>query len=125
MGGLLLFLGVMGFLIELKHSMPSSRNFQGYVLAAAFAAGGAATCGAARFHYWGGLWSFAGIVCVTGVIFRFANAIQIGVRGGFVVDPFDFYSKTAALWVVGCYCLIWGHMRRHRRKGKDTRCDVT
>jgi hypothetical protein len=123
-GGLLLFLGVTGFFIQFKRGMLSSTNFQGYVLAIALTVSGGLTCGAVRVQYGGGLWSFVGVICSAIVIFRFANAIQIEMRGEFLVHPVDFFSKTAGLFGVGCYCLIWGHIRRHRKR-KECLHDAT
>jgi len=115
-GGALVFLGILGLLIEFSKATPSSTNFHGYVLGAVLIASGVLTGVAARFHYGGGLWSFIGLICVAAAIARVASAWQVYMQGRHFISPDFFYSMTAALWGVGCYCLVWGHIRHHRKK---------
>jgi len=115
-GGTLVFLGLMGLLTELEQKKLSSTNFSGYVRSVVLIASGALTWVAARFHYGGGLWSLFGLICSAAAFARFVSALQVNVRGRHLSSPEFFYSTTALLWGVGCYCLIWGHMRHHRQK---------
>jgi hypothetical protein len=115
-GGALVFLGIVGLLIEFSKAKPSFANFYGYVLAVVLIASGVLTCVAARSNYGGGLWSFFGLVCVAATIGRLASVAQMYMENRHLVSPGIFYSTTAGLWGVGCYCLFWGHMRRHREK---------
>jgi hypothetical protein len=115
-GGVLIFLGILGLLIESSKGKPSSTNCYGYVLAVALIACGTLTCIAVRSHYGGGLWSFFGCLCVAAAIARVALVWQVHMQGKHFTFPVIVYSTTAGLWGVGCYCLAWGHMRRHRKK---------
>ena len=115
-GGTLAFFGTMGSLIEFSEGRPSSTNFYGYAVAVVLIASGVLTCVAARSHYGGGLWSFFGLICVAAAIVRFASASQVYMRGRDLISPVVFFSTTAVLWGVGCYCLIWGHLRHQRQK---------
>ena len=118
-GGALIFLGIMGFLIEISKGKPSSTNFYGYVLAAVFVACGVLTCVAVRSHYGGGLWSFFGLLFVAAATVRLVSVSQAYMQNRhliYLISPVIFFSTTAAFWGVGCYCLAWGHMRHHRKK---------
>jgi hypothetical protein len=115
-GGVLIFLGALGLLIEFSKASPSSTNFYGCVLGTILIASGALTCVAVRLNYGGGLWSFFGSLFVAAAILRVAFAWQVYMQGGHFISPVVFHSITAGLWGVGCYCLVWGHMRHHRKK---------
>ena len=113
-GGALIFLGIMGLMIEISKGTPSSTHFSGYVLAVALVASGALTCIAVRSRYGGGLWSFFGLLLLAATAYRFALASETYARKRDLLAPGVFFSTTAALCGVGFYCLIWGHIRRHR-----------
>jgi hypothetical protein len=81
-----------------------------------FVVNGVTTCVAARFRYGGGLRSFLGLLCITAAIARLAFAWQIDLQGRRLPSPAIFYTTTAFTWGLGCYCLIWGHMRHRRAK---------
>jgi len=115
-GGVLIFLGALGLLIEFSKVSPSSTNFYGYVLGTMLVASGALTCVAVRLNYGGGLWSFFGSLFVASAIVRVALAWQVYMQGRHFISPVVVNSITAGLWGVGCYCLVWGHMRHHRKK---------
>jgi hypothetical protein len=115
-GGILVFLGALGLLIEFHKASPSSTNFYGYVLGVVLIVSGALTCVAVRLNYGGGLWSFFGNLFVAAAIARVALAWQVYMQGRHFISPIVVHSITAGLWGVGCYCLAWGHMRHHRKK---------
>jgi hypothetical protein len=115
-GGALVFLGILGLLVEFSKAKPSSTNYYVYVRAVVLIASGVLTFVAARSHYGGGYWSFVGLICVAAATVRFASASQLYMRGRHLISPVIFFSTTAVLWGVGCYGLIWGHMQRHRKK---------
>ncbi len=115
-GGALIFVGIMGLLIEFSKGKPSLTNFYGYVLAAVFVTSGALTCVAVRSHYGGGLWSFFGLVFVGAATGRFALVTELYMRSRHLISPAFFFSTTTALWGVGCYGLFWGHLRHHKER---------
>jgi hypothetical protein len=110
----LLFLGVMGLLIEFSKAKPSSTNLYGYVLGVLFICSGVLTFIAVRRRYGGGLWSFFGLLCIGASIARLAIASQVYLQGRHFISPVTFYTVTATLWGMGCYFLIWGHIRRNQ-----------
>ena len=114
-GGALIALGILGLLVEFSGGKSSSIFF-GYVLGASLVICGGVICVATRAHYGGGLWSFCGLIFVAAATVRFAFVLDAHVGGRQLLSPGLFYSKIAALWGVGCYCLIWGHMRHHQKK---------
>ena len=124
-GGILLFLGVMGLLIESSKAKPSLTNCYGYVLAVVLILYGVLTCIGVRLHYGGGLWSFFGGLFVATAIVRVALALQVYMQGRHFTYPVFVHSITVGLWGVGCYCLAWGHMRRHRKTPSNKSLQAT
>jgi hypothetical protein len=122
-GGVLIFIGTVGLVIELSREKPSSTNFYGYALAVVCITSGVLACVAAKSHYDGGPWFLFGLICVATCLSNIAFVSQLYMRGRHVAFPVITYSKIAGLWGVGCYCLIWGHMRRHREK-KDCHTQI-
>ena len=112
--GVLIFLGILGLVIESSEAKPSSTNFFGYVLAVLFLACGAIVCLAIRSGYGGGAWSLCGLLLFAAAIARLTSIMQVHMQGRNLISPVVSYSTAAALWGAGCYCLAWGHMRRHR-----------
>jgi len=111
------FLVEMGFSVESSSGKNSSSVVLGYVIGAVFVICGVLLCLAVRLHYGGGLWSFLGVAFVAAAILRAAFMLDVFLRGShFLSSPFMFYSTVAAFWGIGCYCLVWGHMRHHRKK---------
>src|SRR5205807_2689292 len=86
-GGLLIFLGLMGMMIEVSKRQPSSTNFYGYVLAVVLLACGTAICIAARCRYGGGLWSFFGLLFVAASTARFAFVSESYIRNRHLFSP--------------------------------------
>ena len=117
-GGVLIFLGVMGLLIEFSKVMPSSTNFYGYVLWVVLIVSGILICIAAWSHYGGGLWSFFGLMFIAETIGHLTFLAQVYMQHRHLTSPVSFFSTTAAFWGVGSYCLVWGHMRHHQKKVK-------
>jgi hypothetical protein len=113
-GGTLILLGIMGLVIEIGEGAPTLRNFHGYALAGVLVGCGATTCVAAWLQYGGGLWSFSGLLFLAAATYRFALVSEMHMRSRQLVSPTVFFSTTAALCGVGFYCLVWGHIRRHR-----------
>jgi hypothetical protein len=115
-GGLLNFFGIMGLAVESSKAKPSFTNFYGYVLAVTLFTCGILTLIAIRSHYGGGLWSFLGLLFVAETIGHLTWVSEVYLRGRHLISPVTFYSETAIFWAAGCYCLVWGHMRHHRKK---------
>jgi hypothetical protein len=114
--GTLMFLGVLGLLIESSRGKPSSTHFYGYVLAVLFLACGAIIFVGMRSAYGGGAWSLVGVLLVAAAIARITSMVQGLIQGRELRSPVVFCSTIAALWGVGCYCLAWGHIRRRLKE---------
>lgn len=116
----MVFFGVLGFFIEFSKHKPSLTNFSGYAVALSLFACGVTICVATWLRYHGGPWSFFGIVMVAAAACRFGFASEIYLRGKFLLDPNSYLIATCLLCGVGCYCLIWGHLRkRHALQKTD------
>ena len=115
-GGAFTLFGIMGLLIEFNKERPSSTNFYGYTIGALFFICGALTCIGVRLHYRGGLWSFCGLILIAAAIVRITFGLQTAMQGRHIIVPVPFYSSIVTLWVMGCYCLIYGHIRRYRKR---------
>jgi hypothetical protein len=118
-GGILIFLGIMGLLIESSKGKPSATHFYGYVLAAMFFVCGVLTCVGVWRCYAGGLWSFFGLLFIVAGIARLTSLSEALARGRHLISPGVFYSLTAVLFCMGFYGLSWGHLRRHRLRKSD------
>src|SRR5476649_163716 len=115
-GGTLIFIGIMGLAIESSKAKPSFTNFYGYVLAVMLFTCGILTLIAIRSYYGGGLWSFFGLLFVAVTIAHLTWLVEIYMQNRHLISPVTFYSETAIFWAAGCYGLVWGHMRHHRKK---------
>jgi hypothetical protein len=117
-GSVLICLGVMGLLIELGKGMPSSSHFSGYVASVVLVVCGVGICIAVRCQYGGGFWSLLGLLLAALGTGRLLCLWLLTLHGRGRHAPVDFDFGTAALFAIGCYCLAWGHFRRHKgRKG--------
>ncbi|MEJ0090983.1 MAG: hypothetical protein WDM80_14725 [Limisphaerales bacterium] len=115
-GSLFIALGIMGFIVEFSEGKSSSSIIAGYVMATMFFVWGVLLCSAVKLHYCGGVWSLVGITFVALAIIRAAFLLDIYLRGSHLIFSVLQFSLVAAFWGVGCYCLIWGHVRHHRKK---------
>jgi hypothetical protein len=112
---LLILIGLLGVFVENRKGPPSATHFSPYILAAAFLLSGGITLVALRLRYGGGLWFLVGLAFVTLSFARGAFVIQIHFQGRRLIDPVTFLWTTAALWGIGAYCLVWGHIRHRQR----------
>jgi hypothetical protein len=115
-GGLLLALGVMGFIVEFNEGNKSSTIVAGYMMAAIFVIWGTLLCLAVARHYGGGAWSFFGAMLAGYAMIHTGFSLDVYLRGRHFISPIIDLSVVASSWGVGCYCLVWGHMRHHRKK---------
>jgi len=113
--GVLFLLGFLGFAVEYSEGKPSSTNFFGYILALLFLACGVIFFIGIRSCYRGGGWSFFGLLLVAAATAQFTSWMQLQLQGRQLLYPAAFCLTTAGLFGAGCYCLIWGHIRRQRR----------
>jgi hypothetical protein len=114
-GGFFIALGIMGFLVEISEGEKSSTIVAGYVMASVFVIWGTLLCLAVRFHYGGALWSAIGVILVTWAMIYSGFTLDSYLRGRHLTYPVRTFSLISIFWGVGCYCLVWGHMRHHRK----------
>jgi hypothetical protein len=115
-GSLLFALGILGFVVEVSEGKASSTIFAGYMLAAVFLICGIFLLLAIWSHYGGGLYSFIGATLVALVMIHVGFTVDMYLRGRYYLSPFRAILPFAVMWVIGCYCLVFGHMRHHRKK---------
>jgi hypothetical protein len=114
-GGLLVFLGVLGLLVEAGKGKLSPTNFNGYLLVTLFLVCGAMILLGVRSGYGGGAWSLVGVLLSAAATARLAVHMHALLQGRHLITPTISFFTTAALWGGGCYCLACGHLRHHRR----------
>lgn len=115
-GGLFIALGIILFLAEFIAGKGHPSHFLGYVAAAVFLTWGMLLCLAVKLHDGGGVWSLVGVTLVALAIIFAAILLDIYLKDMRLISPVIDLSLVAAFWGGGCYCLVWGHMRHHRRK---------
>ena len=115
-GGLFTTLGIMGFIVEFSEGKASSTIVAGYMMAIVFVIWGPLLCLAVCWHYGGGAWSFIGAILVGYAMIHGGFSLDVYLRGRHFISPIIDFSIIATFWGVGCYCLVWGHMRHHRKK---------
>ena len=116
--GALIFIGLVGLIIECSKGMLSATHFSGYVLAAAFLVCGASAFLPVRLRDRGGWWSLFGMLCVAAAFMRVVFASETYMRGKQLAFPVAYISATAATCLMGLYCLFWGHLRRNKPDAK-------
>jgi hypothetical protein len=114
-GGLFMALGIMGFIVEFIEGNASSSIIGGYLMAAVFVTWGTLLCLAVWLRYGGGVCSLVGVTLVALAIIRAGFLSDVHIRGRHLISPVTDFSLVALFWVVGCYCLVWGHMSHHRK----------
>ena len=113
-GSLFIAFGIMGLIAELSEGKESSTIVAGYMMAAVFIIWGTLLCLAVGLHYSGGAWSFSGVILVGCAMIFAGFSFDAHLKSGRAISSIDS-SLIATLWVVGCYCLAWGHMRRRQK----------
>ena len=83
-------------------------------MAAVFVIWGMLLCSAV-WTYGGGIYSLIGVTLVASAIIRAGFLLDIYLRGRHLISPVTNFALVASFWGVGCYCLVWGHMKHHRK----------
>jgi hypothetical protein len=108
-GGLVIILGLIGFLAQFNEGAASSSAIFGYVLAAVFVVWGTLLCLAVRFHYRGGVWSFVGITLVALATIQTAFMYDVDLPRKPFISLITGLSFVIVCALIGCCCLVVGH----------------
>jgi glucose uptake protein GlcU len=115
-GSLLFGLGILGFVVEVSEGKASSTICAGYMMSGVFLIAGTFLLLAVWSHYGGGIYSFIGATLIALVMMHIGFTMDKYLRGRYYLSPFTAILPVAIGWVIGCYCLVWGHMRHRRKK---------
>jgi hypothetical protein len=118
--GIALFIfGAVGLGIDLEMMRAASSDFFSFVMSAICIASGTLICVATRLQYGGGFWFVFGVISASVALIATAALFAVYLKGEHLQDSITSYSRIGAVWVIGLFCLVMGHIAHRKKRNSE------